>query len=137
MCQQLQPCIDAGATARHGGQQSHLQPGLLVSILSYLKIPIISIKFNLCPFLCSSFREYVACSESVVMKKCGMETALFTRSFMHQMTVPMIKEYCDSSNQEHECDYKNAGALFGQTPFIVPCGILIWLVMLVKMVLLY
>lgn len=86
--------------------------------------------------VCCSFREYVACSESVVYKKCGLETALFTRKFMHKMTLPMIKEYCEKSDLNHECEYKQTGsAISGGKPFSVPYGILIWLVMLVKLML--
>ena len=84
----------------------------------------------------SSFREYVDCSESVVYNRCGLETALFTRKFMHQMTLPMIKEYCETTDKGHECEFRKAAGNGTTTThhwvMSLPMGILIWLAMLVK-----
>lgn len=133
VCHDLRGCLASSSVAaaerESSPEQSHVKPGLLVS---YLEVNNICSAVSLRPFPnSSSFREYLACSETAVYKKCGWATASFTRKFMNQMAVPMIKEYCES-NQEIVCDNKSTGS---RSP--AEFGTLIWLmmIMLVKMLL--
>ncbi len=41
--------------------------------------------------LCCSFQQYLHCSERVVNRTCGHETARFTKSFLDRMSGPLIQ----------------------------------------------
>ena len=40
---------------------------------------------------CSSFRDYLMCSQRIVMEKCGEQTAKFTEDFLNQMSFSLIQ----------------------------------------------
>ncbi len=41
--------------------------------------------------LCCSFQRYLHCSEAVVNRTCGHETARFTKGFLDRMSGPLIQ----------------------------------------------
>ena len=41
--------------------------------------------------LCCSFQSYLACSQGVVNKTCGRETAVFTAQFLDRMAAPLAQ----------------------------------------------
>lgn len=45
--------------------------------------------------VCCSFRDYLMCSQRIVMKKCGEETAKFTGDFLNQMSFSLIQAHCE------------------------------------------
>lgn len=44
---------------------------------------------------CSSFKEYVDCSERVTRRTCGIETGLFIRDFLHRMADSLMQNFCE------------------------------------------
>jgi hypothetical protein len=42
-------------------------------------------------FIWSSFRDYLVCSQRIVMKKCGEQTAKFTEDVLNQMSFSLIQ----------------------------------------------
>ena len=44
--------------------------------------------------LCCSFQSYLACSQGVVNKTCGRETAVFTAQFLDRMAAPLAQGHC-------------------------------------------
>jgi len=44
--------------------------------------------------LCCSFQSYLACSQGVVNKTCGRETADFTAQFLDRMAAPLAQGHC-------------------------------------------
>ena len=50
--------------------------------------------------LCCSFQSYLACSQGVVNKTCGRETAVFTAQFLDRMAAPLaqVSVLCNDSN---------------------------------------
>ena len=54
---------------------------------------------------CSSFQNYMKCSQSVVEATCGSQTATFTRGFLDTMAGPLIQGYCLTYDAEdYDCD---------------------------------
>ncbi|XP_069692858.1 uncharacterized protein [Periplaneta americana] len=47
--------------------------------------------------VCCSFRDYLLCSQRIVMNKCGEDTAKFTEDFLNQMSFSLIQ--ADSSGR--------------------------------------
>jgi len=44
--------------------------------------------------LCCSFQEYLACSQGVVNRTCGAQTAAFTKDFLDRMATPLAQGHC-------------------------------------------
>jgi len=44
--------------------------------------------------LCCSFQEYLACSQGVVNRTCGAQTAAFTKDFLDRMSTPLAQGHC-------------------------------------------
>lgn len=51
--------------------------------------------FRLLSPTCSSFKEYVDCSERVTRRTCGIETGLFIRDFLHRMADSLMQNFCE------------------------------------------
>lgn len=45
-------------------------------------------------YICSSFKEYLDCSEWVTRQTCGIETGLFIRDFLHRMSDNLMQDFC-------------------------------------------
>ncbi|CAD6215886.1 GSCOCG00000702001-RA-CDS [Cotesia congregata] len=52
--------------------------------------------------VCCAFREFLACSHHTVRRKCGEETAEFTKDFLDRMSNSLIKMHCSLYTQS-EC----------------------------------
>lgn len=50
--------------------------------------------------LCCSFRNYLKCSEDVVLERCGRETAEFTSDFLYRMSSSLLEIHCDKYSAE-------------------------------------
>ncbi|TRY76486.1 hypothetical protein TCAL_17008 [Tigriopus californicus] len=56
--------------------------------------------------LCCSFQQYLHCSEGVVNRTCGPETAQFTKSFLDRMSGPLIQGHCQAyEHGSHGCSH--------------------------------
>lgn len=57
--------------------------------------------------ICSSFKEYLDCSEHVTRRTCGTETGLFIRDFLRRMSESLMQNFCEESQQEsNQCPNK-------------------------------
>ncbi|XP_057331396.1 uncharacterized protein LOC130671493 [Microplitis mediator] len=52
--------------------------------------------------VCCAFREFLECSHHTVRRKCGEETAEFTKDFLDRMSDSLIKVHCSPYTQS-EC----------------------------------
>ncbi|XP_022196501.2 uncharacterized protein LOC111053876 [Nilaparvata lugens] len=61
--------------------------------------------------LCCSFQEYLSCSRSIMLDKCGEGTAKFTAGLLQRMSISMIKLHCEKySNNMDVCEQMGNGS---------------------------
>ncbi|XP_043290032.1 uncharacterized protein [Venturia canescens] len=53
--------------------------------------------------ICCAFQEYLDCSHNTVLRKCGKETAEFTKDFLDKMSNSLMKMHCEPYTHG-ECD---------------------------------
>ncbi|XP_011310749.1 uncharacterized protein [Fopius arisanus] len=67
--------------------------------------------------ICCAFQEYLECSHHTVRRKCGEETAVFTKNFLDLMANSLIKMHC--------ARYKGECALHSSSPSFTISGALL------------
>lgn len=65
------------------------------NVICFLTIKLFTFLWNFFRENCSSFKEYLDCSEHVTRRTCGIETGLFIREFLHKMSDTLMQNYCE------------------------------------------
>ncbi|KAJ9587148.1 hypothetical protein L9F63_019328 [Diploptera punctata] len=69
--------------------------------------------------VCCSFRDYLLCSQNIVMEKCGEKTANFTQDFLNQMSVSLIQAHCKNYPLgSDECQEVSASDIWAPFPLL-------------------
>ncbi|XP_008559174.1 uncharacterized protein LOC103579527 [Microplitis demolitor] len=63
--------------------------------------------------VCCAFREFLECSHHTVRRKCGEETAEFTKDFLDRMSDSLIKVHCSPYTQSECIDSGTASSKVG------------------------
>ncbi|XP_034941898.1 uncharacterized protein [Chelonus insularis] len=68
--------------------------------------------------VCCAFQEFLDCSHHTVRRKCGEETAEFTKNFLDMMSNSLIKTHC-APYKRADCIYSGAASTGGMSVILI------------------